>query len=468
MILLYKKKLLIKQVYPSRGSSCVRKLQNILLGGFKKSMSMVIIFFVGFALAILIGQKFKVNAGFVAIIFGFILNWAVIKGNAAGFIKLFPVTLFWNYGIPIIFYAFASANGTLQALGRMVIWKFRSNKWVMSIAVLCSAAVVAASGAGTNNTLILAPLAWPLCVVAGIPYLLIPFSLWCGSFIGAFLPWTSNGALHAALIGQNFPGIDVAPHSWRIFLFYSIFALMVFIIAFIALKGWKTRDHASDTAISEPEPLTPVQKKTVAIIVCMIALQLIPLILNTVAPNKVFAWMSSNLSITVTSIVGIVLMGLFKLGDIKEVFGKHVNWDIIFTIVGMGMYCALSTGLGVDKALAEWLPSLPPVVIAPAVVLVGAALSFVVSASAVLPMLYSLCPILAAAAGMSPVAMIVPVAMGVGLTSFSPFSVGGATALIGAPPEVSSKLVPQQIACAIGMAIFGTLLAFTGMFTAGV
>ena len=72
--------------------------------------------------------------------------------------------------------------------------------------------------------------------------------------------------------------------------------------------------------------------------------------------------------------------------------------------------------------------------------LVGAALSFVVSATAVLPLLYSLAPIVGPAAGLSPAALIVPIVVGVGVTSFSPFSVGGATALIGAPPEVSNKL----------------------------
>jgi Na+/H+ antiporter NhaD/arsenite permease-like protein len=431
-------------------------------------MTNVIIFFLGFVIAILIGQFFKVNAGFVAIIFGFILNWVIVGDNAAGFIRLFPVTLFWNYGIPIIFYAFASANGTLQALGKKIIWKFRTQKWAMSLAVLFSAAVVAACGAGTNNTLILAPLAWALCVTAGVPYLLIPFALWCGSFIGSFLPWTSNGALHAALIGQNVPDVVVSTQSWRIFIFYMVFAVIVFVIAFIALKGWKTRSHASDADITEPEPLTKEHKQTLTIIVIMIALLLIPLILKTIAPGPVWNWMSSNLSITVTSVLGITVLSIMKLGDIREVFSKHVNWNIIFTITGMGMYCALSRGLGVDTALGEWLQTLSPALIAPAVVLVGAALSFVVSATAVLPMLYSLTPVLALAAGTSTAAMIIPIAIGVGVTSFSPFSVGGATALIGAPTEVSGKMITPMIASAIGMAIFGVILAFLGLFTVGV
>lgn len=243
-----------------------------------------------------------------------------------------------------------------------------------------------------------------------------------------------------------------------------LFAVVVFAVAFIALKGWKTRSHASDEEITEPEPLTRVHKQTLTVIVIMIALLLIPLIVNTIAPGPAWKWMSGNLSITVTSVVGITVLSLMKLGDIREVFGKHVNWNIIFTITGMGMYCALSRGLGVDTALGEWLQTLSPVFIAPAVVLVGAALSFVVSATAVLPMLYSLTPVLALAAGTSTAAMIIPIAIGVGVTSFSPFSVGGATALIGAPTDVGGKMITPMIASAIGMAIFGVILAFLGVF----
>lgn len=62
-------------------------------------MSLVIIFFLGFVLAVVIGQKLKINCGFVAIALGFIITWLFGGENSTSnaFIKAFPVTLFWNY-----------------------------------------------------------------------------------------------------------------------------------------------------------------------------------------------------------------------------------------------------------------------------------------------------------------------------------------------------------------------------------
>ena len=76
----------------------------------------VLIFFACFILAVVIGTKFKINIGFVGIIFGFIITWTYLGGKSADYVKMFPTSLFWNYAMPIIFYAFASANGTLKAL----------------------------------------------------------------------------------------------------------------------------------------------------------------------------------------------------------------------------------------------------------------------------------------------------------------------------------------------------------------
>ena len=100
-------------------------------------MSLVIIFFLGFVLAVVIGQKLKINCGFVAIALGFIITWLFGGENSTSnaFIKAFPVTLFWNYTIPVIFYAFASSNGTMQLLGRKIAYKFRETRWALPFAI---------------------------------------------------------------------------------------------------------------------------------------------------------------------------------------------------------------------------------------------------------------------------------------------------------------------------------------------
>lgn len=58
-------------------------------------MSLVIIFFLGFILAVVIGQKLKINCGFFAIALGFIITWLFGGENSTSnaFIKAFPCNL---------------------------------------------------------------------------------------------------------------------------------------------------------------------------------------------------------------------------------------------------------------------------------------------------------------------------------------------------------------------------------------
>ena len=192
-------------------------------------MSLVIIFFLGFILAVVIGQKLKINCGFVAIALGFIITWLFGGENSTSnaFIKAFPVTLFWNYTIPVIFYAFASSNGTMQLLGRKIAYKFRETRWALPFAIAIVAAVVAAAGAGTMNTAIVGPLAWGMSVAAGVSPFVVPFALWSGSFMGSFLPWTSNGSLHVGMYGQYLEGIDPMAMCMRSAMFNLVMGVVV-------------------------------------------------------------------------------------------------------------------------------------------------------------------------------------------------------------------------------------------------
>lgn len=122
-------------------------------------MTVAIIFFVGFVLAVVAGQALKINPGIVAIALGFILFWIFggkdgAIGASSGFIQLFPAKLFWNYAIPVIFYAFAAANGTLNVLGRKIVYVFRNARWALPFAIFLVAVIVAVAGAGTMNTFI--------------------------------------------------------------------------------------------------------------------------------------------------------------------------------------------------------------------------------------------------------------------------------------------------------------------------
>ena len=432
-------------------------------------MDKVVIFFVGFALAVILAKKLKINAGFVAIGFGFILTWIFGGENAtsSAFIKAFPVNLFWNYSMPVIFYAFASANGTLETLGKKISYQFRNARWALPIAMCIVGAVVAAAGAGTMNTFIVAPLAWGLCMAAGVTPMIVPVSLWCGSFIGSFLPWTSNGALLEGMYTEYLPGVDPMAMAIRVAVYYAIVAVLFLVVMYVITKAWKLDDGGAEEFMKKPEPFNKYQIITLVTIFVCIGLLLVPSVLKQFIKVPAFKWMSSNFGLPVTSVIGISIVAVFGGCELKKVLAEKVNWNMILLITGMGMYCTLANTLGIVDTLGTAMQNMPAAFVPPCLSLIGSALSLVTSASTVQPLLFSMMPALSSATGLSFAALFVPIIMGVGVTSFSPVSTGGAACLIGAPAEAANKLFNKMLFTAICLMFICALLCATPLMRIG-
>lgn len=432
-------------------------------------MSLVIIFFLGFVLAVVIGQKLKINCGFVAIALGFIITWLFGGENSTSnaFIKAFPVTLFWNYTIPVIFYAFASSNGTMQLLGRKIAYKFRETRWALPFAHChCSC-----SGCGSRRRHHEYCHRRTACMghergSRREPFV-VPFALWSGSFMGSFLPWTSNGSLHVGMYGQYLEGIDPMVMCMRSAMFNLVMGVIVLAVVYFINKAWKLNDNGAEDFMHEPEPFSKEQKSTMLIILCCIGLLLVPSIINQFAPNAVCKWMSKNLSMPVTATAGISLVAVLGGNDIKKVFSKDVNWNMIFMIAGMGMYCTLANTLGVVDTLGQAMQTLPAFLIAPCFALLGSALSFVTSAATVQPLMMSMIPALAPVAGVPYGALVIPLMLGTGCTSMSPISTGGALCLVGCPNEVAPKVFNRLLYTAIAAMVVVALVCATPVILIG-
>jgi len=425
------------------------------------STTIIIVFFLGFVLAIVISQKFKINAGFLAIGFGFILNWAC-GGSTSGYIKQFPITMFWNYGIPIIFYGFATANGTLQAMGKNVAYRFKDVKWAMPIAVFLMNAIIGACGAGTSSTIIVAPIAWGLCLQCGIHPYLVPLSIWCGSMIGSFLPWTSTGSLNLGAWGTFLTTISPMGMFWKDYAYKVFYGIVPFVVMFVALKGWKVKE-GEEFIMEKPAPFNKEQRITMTTIICCILVLLIPSIINIFAANPVTKWMASNFSLPATAAIGISVLALARAADIRDVLKNHVAWNLLWVITGMGMYCTLSTSLGVVDAIGNMLAGVSGTVVLVAMCALSAALSFVTSAATIGPMLTAMCPALAIATGLPEATICLASCMGSGVTSISPFSTGGASSLIGCPDELADKMTRYGIIMAVVFAIVAIIFCVTGL-----
>lgn len=300
----------------------------------------------------------------------------------------------------------------------------------------------------------------------GTPYMLVSFAGWGGVIIGQFWPWTGPSAMQQGLIRQYIPEyLDAI--IWRIPIACTLFVIIMFAILYVVFRGWKMQNYGEATLSAtpeKPEPFNKQQKITLIIIVVIILVVLIPSILKVVSPNPVIDWITTNISITVLCAVGVSLMCILKLGDFDDVMSHYVNWKLLCTITGIGMYCSMGNILGLKESLTDILQHLNPAFAAPAILAIGGILSFMTAADVVLPLLYSLVPVLAATSGISPVTLSVAMAMGTAVSCYSPFSVGGAGALVGAPQEVSEKAYPRQIIMAVLFIIVMAIGAYIGIF----
>lgn len=230
--------------------------------------------------------------------------------------------------------------------------------------------------------------------------------------MGSFLPWTSNGSLHVGMYGQYLEGIDPMVMCMRSAMFNLVMGVIALAVVYFINKAWKLNDNGAEDFMHEPEPFSKEQKSTMLIILCCIGLLLVPSIINQFAPNAVCKWMSKNLSMPVTATAGISLVAVLGGNDIKKVFSKDVNWNMIFMIAGMGMYCTLANTLGVIDTLGQAMQTLPAFLIAPCFALLGSALSFVTSAATVQPLMMSMIPALAPVAGVPYGALVIPLMLG--------------------------------------------------------
>ena len=71
---------------------------------------------------------------------------------------------------------------------------------------------------------------------------------------------------------------------------------------------------------------------------------------------------------------------------------------------------------------------------------------------------------LAGVTGLTVTQMAIPMLMGVGTTSISPITTGGAACQIGSTPEISEKLFVPQMILAVCIALGCTVLSFVGFF----
>ena len=163
------------------------------------------------ALAIVLSVTTRVNVGIVAVALAWVAGVVLAKLKPDAVLAGFPVTLFVTLvGVTLLFGA-AEANGTLARLTTKAVRLVRGDARWLPIAFFALACAVSSVGPGAiSSVALLAPLAMPVAIRAGVPVFLMALAVANGANAGNLSPISSVGIIangkmaEAGLGGHDF------------------------------------------------------------------------------------------------------------------------------------------------------------------------------------------------------------------------------------------------------------------------
>ena len=257
----------------------------------------------------------------------------------------------------------------------------------------------------------------------------------CGALAGGNFPTAALGVIFRGLMDTAYeaePSLT-APDSFseelKIFGFAVIFSLILIAIFRYGFKS--NRNIGKGVTFKKPEPFNDKQKKTLALMLVMMAVVLIFPLLKMILPgNALIKTISGKIDVGLVAVCFTVVALLMDLAPQKEVIAK-VPWNTIIMIAGAGMLIAVAVKAGTIDALSAWIGSNVPVALVPiAFSLVAAFMSFFSSTTGVVaPALFPLNPALAVSTGLNPAVLFACTVLGAQSSAISPFSSGGSLIL---------------------------------------
>ena len=420
--------------------------------------TLMIVCFAAVIISLVIGNKTKINSGFISLVFAYIIGVFVLGLKGDVIIGYWPVKVMVQMIAILGFYGFANLNGTMKLLALKIIYPFRNKPAVMPFIILFVTMFIGliAGGAAVNG--FMPTLAFSIAIAAGWDTGLFAACCCLGAVVGSAWPMSQTGVMIVGALEEA--GVaNVESIGWATGLISWAMLFVFEIIVYFVFKGYKNKKVEMN---EKPGAFNAEQKKTLAVIIVVVALLVIPSIFNVLAPQTALAKLSSKIHLSLICVVGMVVCAFMKLGNIEEVIKKRIPWSMIMTICGIYVLVSVMTNQGASKYLAELVSAnVPKVFIIPLLTFFAGALSFFSSFFSTFPILFPLFPAIVENTGLSMVMLVTCCFFGSIATSISPFSNGGMNVLSQCPdPEVQKKQYFTQIYLAVGCLVYSIVIGF--------
>ena len=424
----------------------------------------LVILVIGVIIAVVVGNKFKTNSGIICIALAYITGCYIFKSGVMSVITQFPVKIMFLTFSVCYFFGFHTKNGTFDVLAKKLLYKCRNAAWAMPLAIPIITGLVAALGAGTTGAVVtVAPIAYIVAAASGYPSIFAAILINLGSLLGGEAPWSPVGALLKAY-ATNFYGEEIGSvFVWKVWGSAIVGSLILLAIVYILFKGYKTRK----IEMEKPPEFNAEQKRSLTMILIFIVLAVVPTLLKAIFGGPVFTYLAGKLDVQMIAVVMGIACSILKMGNERDIIVHEVPWNIVLLSGGFAMFISVCSGAGAVDALSSVVTdNMSGAVVCAIMAAIGAGISFVADGLNVGFGAFGASFVaIAATTGTPMLSFALAFMMGVSVTAFSPFSMGGALVLsFNHDPESSRKQFNQQIIGAILMAIFVVILAFIGFF----
>lgn len=415
-------------------------------------------------LAIIIGWKFKVNAGIIAMGFAFLIGVLMVDGGkVSAVIGYWPTNIVFYLLAIALFFNYATSNGTMDLLAKNLLYALNGNAKLIPWVITLVCAIVAFLGAGASTPAIIGPLAFSIGLSAKIHPILLAIAVACATTIGGDNPINGyGGVVSKSLIESTSYAASANQISYYIWINACIKQLLVIAACYIIFKGYK----AARVNVEKPEKFNPTQKKQLTLLIVALVAMVVPAILNTWVKTPFISKVAAVCQPQAVMVFAAILSVFLKLGDEREVIRK-IPMNTLILIAGMSMLLGVAKDAGMTDAIANIMSnSIPKALVPAALVGFAAFLSFFSSGTGVVcPLLYPMVEGLAANLGLNPVMLFSCIFIGAMSSSVSPFSTGGAMTIAGCPDmkvkdQLSTWMIPVAIIIPISVAIVATLGLF--------
>ena len=421
---------------------------------------MTLLIVLALALSIGLGYVTKINIGFFTIVSAYLIGCFGMGLKPSELIELWPVKIFFIIFAVTLFYNFALANGALEKLASHLLHKCRKFPQLLPLAIFFVSTIIAALGAGFYTVLaFMAPITLLLCRKTNMSMIIGGMAVNYGALAGANFMTSQSGIIFRSLMENA--GINAQTgFTYATGIFITTLIIPIVVLGLYTL--WNRKSNSIQIEDIKPEAFDSKQKKSLFLIVLMMAIVLIFPILNLLVPdNSTIHFLNSKIDIAFIAIIFSLISLLMKLADEKKVIAL-VPWGTLIMICGVGMLIALGVKLGIITTLSEWLAHNVPIWMIPILLcLISAVMSiFSSTLGVVTPTLFPIVPAIALASGINPLILFICIVVGAQSSSISPFSSGGSLIMGSAPSDMDkNELFNQLLFKAIPIGVVAAIVA---------